>query len=62
MSGIHNNVGKVFHKDPVNLVELEGINRNFNNRQSVTTMTMEESTSNGRTGPILDRDTLGRVG
>ena len=51
-----NDVEKVFHKDPVNLVELEGINRNFNNGRSATTMTMEESTSNGRTGPILDKD------
>ena len=61
MSIIHNSVGKVFHKDPVNLVELEGINRNFNNGRSATIMTMEESTSNGKTGPILDKDILDGV-
>ena len=42
MPGIHNDDEKVFHKDPANLVELEGINRYFVNRRATTIMAMQE--------------------
>ena len=73
MPGIHNDDEKVFHKDLVNLVKLEGINRYFVNRRATTimatqelfsdiketTLPLEENMLSGRTSTTPDKDILG---